>query len=58
VHHKLIYIKNQRDATWQYCLLVTSIILYMFRTLFRPSLGALKNCSNSLWCTTSCKIQS
>ena len=27
VNHKLIYIKNQREATWQYCLLVTAIML-------------------------------
>ena len=29
----LFYINNQRDATWQY-VLVTAVMLYMFRTLF------------------------
>jgi len=34
VNNSEIYIKNQRDSAWAVCLLVTAIILYMFRTLF------------------------
>ena len=29
----LYYIKHQQMQLWQYCLLVTAILLYMFRTL-------------------------
>ena len=35
---------------WQYCLLVTAIMLYMFRTLPASIIKSSKNCSNSNWC--------
>ena len=47
-----------KEPTWcnfAVCLLVTAVILYVstcFGRYLRPSLGALKNYSNSLWCMT------
>jgi len=35
---------------WQYCLLVTAMLLYMFPTLFASIARSTKNCSNSHWC--------
>ena len=45
---------------WQYCLLVTAILLYMFRTLSASIIRSTKNCSSSQWymtcmtCTSGC----
>ena len=44
-----------KEPTWcnlAVCLLVTAIMLYMFRHFLFPSPGALRNCSSSVWCTT------
>ena len=38
---------------WQYCLLVTASLLYMFRALSASIVRNTKNCSNSYWCTTA-----
>jgi hypothetical protein len=35
---------------WQYCLLVTARLLYMFRTLSASIIRSTKNCSSSHWC--------
>ena len=35
---------------WQYCLLVTAILLYMIRTLSASIIRSTKNCSSSHWC--------
>jgi hypothetical protein len=35
---------------WQYCLLVTARLLYMFRTLYASIIRNTKNCSSSHWC--------
>jgi len=35
---------------WQYCLLVTAVLLYMFRTLSASIIRSTKNCSCSHWC--------
>jgi len=35
---------------WQYCLLVTVVLLYMFRTLSPSIVRSTKNCSSSHWC--------
>ena len=35
---------------WQYCLLVTARLLYMFRTLSASVIRSTKNCSSSHWC--------
>ena len=35
---------------WQYCLLVTAKLLYMFRTLSASIIRSNKNCSSSHWC--------
>ena len=35
---------------WQYYLLVTARLLYMFRTLSAPIIRSTKNCINSHWC--------
>ena len=35
---------------WQYCLLVTAILFYMFRTLSATIIRSTKNCSSSHWC--------
>jgi len=35
---------------WQYCLLVTVRLLYMFRTLSASIIRSIKNCSSSHWC--------
>ena len=35
---------------WQYCLLVTTRSLYMFRTLPESIIRSTKNCSSSDWC--------
>jgi len=43
---------------WQYCLLVTAMLLYMFRTLTASIIRSTKNCRTvgslyniELWCT-------
>ena len=36
----------------QYCLLITAISLYMFRTLSASIIRSTKNCSNSHWYTS------
>jgi len=41
---------------WQYCLLITAISLYMFRTLSVPIIRSTKNCSNSHWCMSCCRL--
>jgi len=33
---------------WQYCLLVTAVLLYMFRTLSASIIRSTENCSVSL----------
>ena len=35
---------------WQYCLLVTARLLYMFRKLSASIIRSTKNCSSSHWC--------
>ena len=35
---------------WQYCLLVTAKLLYMFRTLSAPIIRSTNNCRSSHWC--------
>ena len=45
----LYYRRNQQDATWQYCLLVTARLLYMLRTLSASIIRSTKNCSSSHW---------
>jgi len=35
---------------WQYRLLVTAILLYMFWTLSASIIRSTKNCSSSHWC--------
>jgi len=35
---------------WQYRLLVTASLLYMFRTLCASIIRSTKNCSSSHWC--------
>jgi len=35
---------------WQYCLLVTARLLYVFRTLSASIIRSTKNCSSSHWC--------
>ena len=35
---------------WQYCLLVTAKLLYMFQTLSASIIRSSKNCSSSHWC--------
>ena len=35
---------------WQYCLLVTARLLYMFRTLSASIIRSTKNCSSSIVC--------
>jgi len=35
---------------WQYCLLVTTRSLYMFRKLSASIIRSTKNCSSSHWC--------
>ena len=35
---------------WQYCLLVTARLLYMFRTPSASIIRSTKNCSSSHWC--------
>jgi len=35
---------------WQYRLLVTARLLYMFRTFSAPIIRSNKNCSSSHWC--------
>jgi len=40
----------------QYCLLVTARPLYIFRTLSAPIIRSTKNCINSHWCTSCCKL--
>ena len=48
----LYYIKNQQMQLWQYCLLVTAKLLYMFRTLSASIIRSTKNCRSSHWCMT------
>jgi len=35
---------------WQYCLLVTARLFYMFRTLSVSIIRSSKNCSKNNWC--------
>jgi len=35
---------------WQYCLLVTAKLLYMFQTLSASIIMSTKNCRSSHWC--------
>ena len=35
---------------WQYCLLVTAKLLYMFRTLSASIIRSTNNCTSSHWC--------
>ena len=35
---------------WQYCLLVTAKLLYMFRTLSASIIRSTRYCSSSHWC--------
>jgi len=35
---------------WQYCLLVTTRLFYMFRTLSASIIRSTRNCSSSHWC--------
>ena len=35
---------------WQYCLLVTAKLLYMFRTLSASIIRSVNNCRSSHWC--------
>ena len=35
---------------WQYCLLGTARLLYMFRTLSASIIRSTENCSSSHWC--------
>jgi len=37
---------------WQYCLLVTAKLLYMFRTLSVSIIRSTKNCRSSHWCVS------
>jgi len=41
---------------WQYRLLVTTRLLYMFRTLSVSIIRSTKNCSSSHWCMPCCKL--
>ena len=36
---------------WQYCLLVTARLLYIFRTLSASIVTSTKNCISSHWCS-------
>ena len=36
---------------WQYCLLVTAKLLYVFQTLSAPIIRSTNNCRSSHWCT-------
>ena len=47
-----VYKKNQRDATWQYVYLWLQYCSTCFGRFLRPSSGALRNCSSSLWWVT------
>ena len=38
---------------WQYCLLVTARLLYMFRTLSTSIIRSINNCRSSHWCTSA-----
>ena len=35
---------------WQYCLLVTEKLLYIFRTLSASIIRSINNCRSSHWC--------
>jgi len=49
VHHKTII--YQQDATLAaLCLLTTTIMLYMFLTLFASIIRSTINCNSSHWC--------
>jgi len=41
---------------WQYCLLVITRLLYMFRTLSASIIRSTKNCSSKEWCMPCSKL--
>jgi len=43
---------------WQYRLLVTARLLYMFRKLSASIIKSTKNCSSRHWCMPCCKLYS
>jgi len=53
----IIYKEPTRCSFGQYCfLLTTASTLYMFQTLSAPIIRSTKNCSNSHWCLSCCKL--
>jgi len=41
---------------WQYCLLTTTSMLYMFRTPFASIIRSTKNCNSNHWCLSCCNL--
>jgi len=58
MHHKFILYKEPTRCNFgQYYLLTTARTLYMFRMLSAPIIRSnTKNCSNSHWCMSCCKL--
>jgi hypothetical protein len=42
---------------WEYCLLVTAKLLYMFRTLSASIISSTKNCISSHCCVSCCNYK-